>query len=424
MIARYNRTYSAPLRIAEADRIPFAWRRVPAFVLALALACLLATPAKGQGDPNAASGLSGSIRVYPGSFWSSTMGVGIGVGYELEGITGSTSSLLFVAKPSIHRGIYEASYVTRDPYGGTPFIGLAAYYETTGRTRYYGVGPYSDSERRVFIEDDLLRLRLRAGFPPGDGAWIIQPVAEFWTVAVDSFRNDDDEAYEAMSDRSQQVLRVAEGADGAISYAALGLELGRFFTRDRSHAGSGVQATAEWFHPVRSDGRSFVRVGGHVQLDEPIGPRQLLARMAFAAIIDGSDDVPYFLLPRLGGRLMPGLARDRLRGDSFFVVNLGVEQPIINLFDYAGLDLVLMASVGNVYNDFIEQFSPRISFDDRLSPDGRVPLRPAIAGGFRVFFGERPFELTVLAGTSPERLSVVTFRIHRDIRHRQGLLFR
>jgi hypothetical protein len=384
---------------------------------------LAVAPASAQSADSSLTRLAGGVRFYPGSLYSSTVGIGIGLGYEFEGLLGRSSSLLLIAKPSIHRGIYELSYRTRDPRAGKPYVHFATYYEDTGRTRFYGLGPFSDGARRVFINDEFLRLRLTAGLPIDGGRWIVQPLVEFANVDVDSFRNDDAEAFERMLPPSQQSLLSAAAYGDPVRWGAAGIELGRYFSRDPTRSGSSIQFGLERWAPLDADGEGFFRTSGALLLDEAIGGRQIIGRIAFAAVM-GSDDVPYFLLPRLGGRLLPGFAKYRFRGNSMLVANAAVEQPLFNLYGYAGLDLVLTAGVGSVYDRFADQFTPRISFDERVEPGERAPLRPAAGAGFRIYVGERPLEVTVLVGYSAERMSLVTFRVHRDIRHRQGLLFR
>lgn len=393
------------------------------FCLVALLASVLVPGVSAQSESTSRSLLRG-IRVYPGSFWSSTMGLGVGLGYKIEGITGGTSSLRLVTKPQFHRGIYELAYFTADPYEGRSYVGAAIYHELTGRTRYYGVGPFTDSESRVFVEDRLVRVRVTTGIPLDGGRWLIQPVAEYWNAEMDSFRNDDAEAFELMSEASQSALTRFHAHEGRADHLAAGIELGRYFGPNMRSPSSSVQVTAERIQSLDVDASGFWRFGAHLSLDEPIGPRQLFARLAFATVVGDEEEVPYYLLPRLGGRLLPGLARYRLRGNSMFVLSTGVEQPLFSVLGYGGVDLVLMAGAGNVYDDFTRQFTPRISFDKRLLPQDRVPLRPTISAGFRLWIGDRPLELTALAGISPERLSLVTFRLRRDIRHRQGLLFR
>ena len=42
--------------------------------------------------------LAGGVRFYPGSLYSSTVGIGIGLGYEFEGLLGRSSSLLLILR--------------------------------------------------------------------------------------------------------------------------------------------------------------------------------------------------------------------------------------------------------------------------------------------------------------------------------------
>ncbi|HEX7072179.1 MAG TPA: hypothetical protein VF190_15305 [Rhodothermales bacterium] len=389
----------------------------------VALLGLASSPASAQLVDSSLSRIAGGVRFYPGALYSSTVGIGIGLGYEFEGLLGRNSSLLLIAKPSIHRGIYELSYTTQDPRAGKPYVHVAAYYEDTGRTRFYGLGPFSDGDRRVFIDDEFLRLRFTGGIPLERGRWIVQPLVEFVNVDIDSFRNDDAEAFERMFPESQASLVSAAAFDGSVRWGAAGIELGRYFARDPARSGSSIQFTLERWEPIDADGEGFFRTSGAVLFDEAVAGRQIIGRIAYSAVT-GTDDVPYFLLPRLGSRLLPGFAKYRFRGNSMLVANAAVEQPLFSLYDYAGIDLVLTAGVGSVYDHFGDQFTPRISFDDRIEPGGRAPLRPAAGAGFRIYVGERPLEVTVIAGFSAERTSLVTFRVHRDIRHRQGLLFR
>lgn len=394
-------------------------RIVPVWI---ALSFLTAATAFAQSDSGLRS-LAGGVRVYPGSFWSSTMGLGVGLGYKIKSVTGGTSSLLFIAKPQYHRGIYELAYFSADPYEGDPYLSAAVYHELTGRTRYYGIGPFTSSESRVFVEDRLIRARLAGGIPLQGGRWLVQPVAEFWNVEMDSFRNDDTEAFEQMSEASRSALLREHAHPGRAQHLAAGLEVGRFFSRNPRQSGSGIQLTVERIQSL-DEAQGFWRLGGHVLLDEPVAGRQVFARLAFASVHGDRENVPYYLLPRLGGRMLPGIARYRFRGNSMLVLNAGVEQPLFDFLGYVGVDLVVMAGLGSVYDDFSEQFTPRISFEKTIDPQERAPFRPTISAGFRLYAGERPVEITALAGLSPERLSLVTFRIRRDIRHRQGLLFR
>lgn len=367
-------------------------------------------------------GVRGGIRVYPGAFWSSTMGVGLGLGYAFSGITGGSSSLLLVAKPSVRRGIYEASYVTRYPYRGRPYFGAALYYEDNGRTRYYGIGPFSSSRERVFIEDRFLESRLTAGWYHRRRRLLVQPVVEITHAVVDSFRNGHENAFDRQDDDARDRLLWSLGSRRNETYAAFGLEGGWYFVRRPIRAGSGVQATLVRVQPLTNSDEGFWRASGMLLIDEAVAARRVLLRVAVETIIDPHERIPYYMLPKMGGTLLPGYARDRFRANTTFAAIAGLVQPLFGLTGVAGADAVVLIGVGSSYDAFSREFTARVSFERDLDPGERAALRPSAAAGLRLYAGERPLAVTVLVGVSPERTSVVTFRLHRDIRFRQGLL--
>lgn len=424
--ARYDRSSRTADRAGAAGTARGGGRphhaRSVVIALLVAAICGIVQAASALSPDTLTRGIRGGIRVYPGAFWSSTMGVGLGIGYAFSGITGGSSSLLLVAKPSMRRGIYEASYFSRYPYRGRPYFGASVYYEDNGRTRYYGLGPFTSARQRVFVEDRFFEARFTAGQYFRRRHLLIQPVAELTYAVVDSFQDDHENAFARQSLAAQERLLWSEETRPEEVYAAFGVEAGWYFVRRPVRAGSSVQATLVRVGSLTNRDPGFWRASTVLLVDEPLGARRFLARVAFETLLDTHDRIPYYMLPKMGGRLLPGYARDRFRANTTLAANAGLIQPLFGLTGVAGADLVVLVGLGNVYDDLSEQFTPRVSFARDLSREQSAALRPSAAAGFRLFAGERPLEVTVLVGMSPERTSLLTFRLHRDIRFRQGLL--
>ena len=356
----------------------------------------------------------------PFALYSSTAGFGIGIGYRLQGITGPGSSLTALAEPSQRRGIYELAYFTGEPAAGRPFGAAAFYFEDTGIGRYYGIGPFSSYDERVFVEYTLARLRLTLGLPQRRLNTLIQPALELYHATVDSFENDDPMAFERLDPSSQAALN--RHVDARLTHAAFGLEM-VFGSADARAERSSIQGALHRVQATNGDG-GFWRAFVFGRYGFPAGRNRVLLRAAFATILDGSyATVPIYLLPTLDKSMLPGYARDRFRGRSLVLLTANVERPLFDLLGYAGINLVLAGSVGSVYDDFPAQFTPRVSFASTARADDRAPLRPSGAIGLRAFLGSRPAEIRGVIGVSPEGFGVLTLGYRQSITGRRGLFW-
>lgn len=132
---------------------------------------------------------------------------------------------------------------------------------------------------------------------------------------------------------------------------------------------------------------------------------------------DGDLVVPFYLMPSLDGRLLPGYAWNRFFGNDLFVVTAEYAVPLFQLFDSAAMDELFSIGAGSVYDDIFEQFEGSIAVDDiRAAASNAYPLRPSVAVGFHLqSFSTNAWNVRALLGWGTEGIRLVKFGFIRDL---------
>ncbi len=362
-----------------------------------------------------------SFKVYPSPLWSRTSGFAAGVGYEIDNLLMPGGRLLATVKPGQHVGRYTATYFAKDAFRD-PAFGLAnVYYETTGRQWFFGLGPASSSANRVRVEKQMLEAELRVGFQPFKRRILLQPVVKYVRHDAVAFAEWNDGALGRIDAESRRNLEFVTGEAGVQEGFAYGLTAGIDLLDRPIHPRSGllVQASVQRYafdEPVGLEyDQHSVYAYGYVPLREGV-----VALRAVTLLTDQRGDtiIPFYLLPSLHGRLLPGYAWNRFFGPDLLVLNLEYVRPLFNAFNAVGMDGLLSFSAGNVYDDLFDQFKPAVTFDKTIEPDqASYPLRPSLAAGFDLYSSRRGgFDFRVLLGLGTEGVRLVRFSFVHDLR--------
>ena len=365
-----------------------------------------------------------SIKIYPTPIWSRTSGFSAGVGYEIDNLLMPRGRLLVTAKPGQHLGRYTATYFAKDAYND-PVYGLAnVYYETTGRHWYYGLGPASASRNKVAVEAKMLEAELRVGFQPVNRRLLIQPLVRYIRHESVGFEEWDEGAISRLDPESLENLELTAGSSSSDRIQkgfAFGL-VGGIDLLDRAlrpRRGLLLQASTQRFQFDVPDGLEYDQHGFYAYGFLPVR-RGVVALRAVTILTNqrGTTPIPFYFLPSLHGRMLPGYSWDRFVAPDLFVLTAEYMHPLFNVYNIIGLDALLSVGAGNVYDDLFDQFKADLTFEDDPSPgQASYPLRPSVAAGFDLYRANRSgFDFRVLVGLGTEGIRLVRFGFVHDLR--------
>lgn len=363
--------------------------------------------------------LETEFKIYPSPIWGKTAGFSAGVGYEIDNLFFPDSRILATAKPGQYLGRYTLTYFAADAFK-SPVYGLAnLYYETTGHQWYYGLGPSSSRDDLVAVEKNMVEVEIRAGVQPFDRKFFIQPVAQFVRYDVKDFQSERNGALARLSPESLENLvistnRVFEGMGYGL---AAGVDL--LDNPVRPKQGLYLQGFATRYDFSEPSGLAYDQFGAFAHAFLPFRDNTV----AFRAVMqitrnEGDVDIPFFLLPSLHGRLLPGYSWNRFFGNDLFALQVEYAVPVFDVLNWAALDALISLGAANVYDDLFQQFKPAVAFDRDLGRSrDTYPLRPSAAIGFRIeSFSRHDFNLRVLLGWGTEGVRLVRFGFVQDLR--------
>lgn len=377
-----------------------------------------------RGDSTEAHEFDTSFKIYPSPIWSRTAGFSAGVGFEMENLLMPGGRFLATVKPGQHLGRYTATYFAKDAFLD-PLYGLVnVYFETTGHQWFYGLGPASSPDNKVAIEKQMLEAEVRLGAQPFGRRVQIQPMIKYIRHRSVRFEDWDEGAVDRLDPESVENLRFSTG-EGAAPETQEGIAYGMMAgidLRDRSvrpRRGILLQATAQRFDFSSPEGLAYDQVGIYGYGFVPLGSGTLGLR-AVTQLTDqrSSVTIPFYLLPSLHGRILPGYSWDRFFGPDLFAMTLEYQLPLFNLFDVAALDWLFSFGAGNVYEDLFDQFDADLTFEDNIEHGASsYPLRPSISTGFDFFtFDRTGFDVRILLGWGTEGIRLVKFEFIHDLR--------
>jgi hypothetical protein len=281
------------------------------------------------------------------------------------------------------------------------YVVVDARWADTDRQRFYGRGPAASSDARLNLDLRSWWARLRVGVRLLGGLRVQPRVS----VVGGEVRPGSPADLPAGTASGAEARLLQPGVDVILD------------TRNRTAAATrGVRIQAGAFRAFGLDDSAlrYDRLSLAAQGFLPLGGRHRLAgRLRVDATARRGDArVPFFLLPRLDGRTVPGFARGRFFGSERVVASALYRFPIARPWNLFHLDGHLGVHAASVYDDF-GQFTPAVSFDERLDA-GRTtyPLRPAVSAGLRLgpVFRDETY-VGLAAGWSPDGLTLVHFRL-------------
>ncbi|MEM6328320.1 MAG: hypothetical protein AAF791_14490 [Bacteroidota bacterium] len=363
--------------------------------------------------------------------YSQVRGFGIGGGVRVENAlwTGSDATLdLRLAQR--RQGIVLAVY-TSDPHK-SPVFGLGSVIaETTRRRRYFGVGPFTSAENRLFLDYASMEAEARLGaYPLGHSGLYVQPSARLLLDRLKGVEEDQEGALERLrADDPKSIVAVESVQDMTRHGVSVGLQLAsdRRDRRSYPRSGSLVSVEARRFFSTDGSGLRFNRLAVNTLGYLPIRGRTALVGRTNLVVTraDGDEAIPFYYLPILDARLLTAYPPDRFVGRDVLAMGGGIRFPLANILDVYGVDALVMAYLGNAYNDVFDEASAGVSFRAGSLGEGqgdRVPFRTAVGIGLGlVNLGDERVVLGGLLGLSPDGLSLASLRIAYDLRDARPL---
>ncbi|OZC02352.1 hypothetical protein [Rubricoccus marinus] len=370
-------------------------------------------------------------RLAPSALYSNSRGVGIGAGIGVRNILFDGSDVTLDLRVSQRYQAIALSAFTADPFESA-FFGTASFEaSTTERQRYYGIGPYTTEENRLFLDYSSINAEGRIGaYPLGNTGLFLQPGVRF---LLDKLREvDEDEDSQGALDRLERddprsFAAVQNVLDETRYGISLGLEVASDLRDWRSYPRKGTFVSLEGrrFYAMDGSGLRFNRFAVSTLGYLPIRGRTALVGRSNLIITRAENDaeIPFYYLPVLDSRLLAAYPPDRFVGRDVLALGGGIRFPIRDFIGVYGIDALVMGYLGNAYTDVFDQVSADVTFGQgALAEDGRVPFRPALGIGLGIVnLDKERVVLGGLVGFSPDGISLATLRIAYDLRDARPL---
>lgn len=379
-------------------------------LLLLLVFSLLSTSSLAQPSfPGAPEGIGTNVRVYPTTFWGPRVGPGGGLGLVVHNLARRHDQWLLTAAPALHEQVATASFATSNPRKARRYllVGTRALH-TNADWR----GPASD---RTVLERSSLRTRVRVGQRLVDGRLLLQPHLGVSHHNLDAVRRAKGSAREA-------VFHSSIPSPGT---QQTGLRLGtdiRYDTRNRGHlATKGVLLQGTWAHyrsldnsPLRFD-QVDLNAYGYFPLG---GDHRLVTRLSITDTRNRTErPIPVYMLPTLGGTVVPGWARGRFTAADRFLTGALYRFPLTTFLALVTLEGHIGGHLAGTYGDLRDQFTTKVSFDENVNvEDQKPPLRPAASAGLRLVSKvHNRSSIDLAIGVSPEGITAVRFSFVRSL---------
>lgn len=397
-------------------------------LLSLALALLLSVPS----DTVRASVPTDTIQVSDdapirlkpvlplGALFSGTFSVGLGAGVDVENLGWSGSEITATAFGSLYGYGGALTLASGDPYQEPVYGLLHGEVSRATRRRFSGVGPFSDEADRVLLDHTSATLDARLGlYPLGTTGLLVQPSARLLVDRLDALEPDTETALLQLDAPSQAAARALEGTTRR--GLSLGLELAsdRLDVHDYPSSGSYAAVEARRFVALDGSDLRFTRIASSVAGYVPVARETVVFGRAVGVVTRQDDDavLPFIYLPTLDNELLLAYPADRFRGRDALAATLGLRAPVATVFGLFGLDAEITGTLGNVYTNVFEQFSPSVSFDASVPEAADAPLRPSAALALMLVNREaRSMTLGGRIGVGPEGLSLALVSVTADLR--------
>ena len=328
------------------------------------------------------------IMLNPLSLYSAVYGFGLEASASLYHVPVSGSRIRVSVWPSVRRQLAMLEIEAPDPVVSPLFVHGHILLSRNRAYRFYGVGPLSEEGDRTELDRDGLDAELGLGLQARGRRALAIPYVRYAGQEVKVDPVD-------LSGIPEQVGVTGASVDPARPVPGRGLAFGlkaELDGRDDPLAprlGVVVQARVERYTSIADQGLSLSYdvfdglVAGYLPM--PFG-HVLVGRGIFTTTSNRGDlALPFYHLPVLDWRLMPGYERNRFVGPDRLLLQAEYQAPVFPLGTFAELEAVVLVGVGNVYDDIGEQFRAAVEFgNDVARADGTVALRPSFGVGFKV----------------------------------------
>ena len=373
-------------------------------------------------------------RVAPSALYSTSKGFGIGGGVGIRNAGWTGSDIVVDLRLQQRYQAADVTLFTGDPYDA-PVHGLVAVGgSTTGRRRYYGLGPYTLSDNELNLYHDAAQVEARLGvYPLGTTALFLQPgVRYLFDRSGGVNEGASDGSLSALDPISQEAVRIA--TDEPRHALSLGLEIATDLRDWPSYPRSGSFFTVEARRQFALDEHELTidRYSGSAIGYLPIRGRTtfmvrtvgVLTRSADHDEDGEGDDIPFYYLPTLDDRVAAPFKQDRLTGRDIIAAGAGIRFPVFDFLGVYGIDAMAMGYLGNAYDNVFDQFKLDVSFREssQPGPDEGAPLRPALGLGLGVVnLDKERVVVGGLVGVGPGGITLATLRIAYDLRDARPL---
>lgn len=402
------------------------------YALALLLGALLHAPAPPADSTDAPGGAGRSaagpgVQVQPrfSPLYSANYGLGVAVGATVENAGWAGSEIAVDTRLQVRYQDATVAVFTGDPYHSRVYGLVAASGSTTGRRRYYGLGPNTLTANELYLSHDAVSVEGRVGvYPFRTSALVVQPGLRFLYDRSGGVNGGASEVpLSALDPASQAAVAVAAG-QGRYGLSA-GVEVATDLRDDPEYTRSGTFASVEArrFAALDGTGLQLNRLSASATTYVPLGGRAAVIVRGIGVLTrrldddEGDDAIPFFYLPVLGDRVAAGFRQDRLTGRDLVAVGAGVRLPVLDALGLYGVDALVMGYLGNAYDDVFDQFEPSVSFEERAEADGRAPLRPSLALGLSlVDLRAGRTSIGGVLGVGPGGVTVASLQVAYDLR--------
>lgn len=383
------------------------------------------------GEDTTGPGIVVRPRVAPSALYSASRGFGIGAGVGIENLAFEGTDVGIDARLSQRYQSIAVSAYTGDRYDEPVygFVGVEA--GTTSRRRYYGIGPYTGEDNRLFLDYGSIDAEARVGwYPLGHTGLFLQPGARFLLDRLRDLEPDRPGALErlaATDPASLAAVRDPNVREETRYGMSLGLEVASDLRDWRAYPRRGTFVSIEGrrFFAMDGSGLRFNRLAASSLGYLPIRGRTALVGRSTLVLTraDDQQDIPFYYLPVLDAQLLTAYPPDRFVGRDVLALGGGIRFPIRDFIGVYGIDALVMGYLGNAYNNVFDEFEPSVTFKPgAIENDGGAPLRPALGIGLGIVnLDKERVVLGGLVGISPEGISLASLRIAYDLRDARPL---
>jgi hypothetical protein len=325
----------------------------------------------------------------------------------VHGLARRHDQWLLTAAPALREQVATASFASANPQTAPRYV------LTNVRGLHTNADWIGPADRRTVLKRSALRGHLRVGQHLLGRRLLLQPhltLAHHRIDAVDLPAGGPSSSAPVLPTAGRSQTGVRTGVDV------------RFDMRDQPQVPTrGLLLQGTWDRYVPLDGADVyfdqfdIDAYGYV----PLGGAHRLATRASMTLTRSRSDVPVpvYLLPTVGGAVVPGWSRGRFVGPDRLLASTLYRFPLLHYDRLVTIGGHVGVHLAGVYDRVEDQFVADISFRDNapLGTSSR-PLRPSASVGLRFAMPRRDHvSLELAVGVSPEGISAVRFSFDRAL---------